>query len=245
MRGVRAARVCAALLCCALAGPLAAQEFNAQITPYVWGTGIGGTVTPVAGGQRLHFREGLSDVLEDLDGAFFLSGLVRYGRFVVIGDLSASRSSRDGVVPGLGITAKGRLEQTSLTLAAGYRALETESATVDYLLGLRYWDIEGRVTTPVPGLSARVDVDFIDPIIAARTNVRLSDRWSVIGYGDIGGFGVGSDLTSQLLATLNWQARDRLYLSFGYRHLFVDRDDRGRGVEASFSGPLLGLSFTF
>lgn len=174
MSGARAARALAALFCGALAGPLGAQEFHAQITPYVWGTGIDGTITPVAGGSSLRFSQGLSDVLEDLDGAFFLSGLARYGRFVAIGDLSTSRSSRDGVVPGLGITADGRLEQSSLTLAAGYRALESESATVDYLVGLRHWDIEARITTPVPGLAGGIDVDFTDPIIAARTNVRLS-----------------------------------------------------------------------
>lgn len=245
MSGSFAARAGAGLLCGALAGPVAAEEFHAQITPYAWGTGIGGSITPIAGGPSLRFREGLSDVLEDLDGAFFVSGLLRYGRFVAIGDLSASSSSRQGVVPGLGSPAKGRLEQASLTLAAGYRALESRKATVDYLLGLRYWNVEARATTPVPGLAGRLDVDFTDPIIAVRANIRLSDRWSLIGYADIGGFGIGSDMTSQVLGTVNWEARDRLYLSVGYRHLFVDYDDGGRGVEARFSGPLLGLSLTF
>jgi hypothetical protein len=97
----------------------------------------------------------------------------------------------------------------------------------------------------VPGLTAGLSVDFTDPIIAARTNIRLNDRWSVIGYADVGGFGAGSDLTSQLMATINWQARDRLFLSAGYRHLYVDYDDDGRGFEGSFSGPILGLSLQF
>jgi hypothetical protein len=47
------------------------------------------------------------------------------------------------------------------------------------------------------------------------------------------------------MATINWQARDRLFLSAGYRHLYVDYDDGGAGFEGSFSGPILGLSLQF
>lgn len=235
----------AAVLMAALGLPVAAQERVFQLTPYLWGTGMGGTVTPVAGGPSLRFREGLGDILEDLDAAYFVSGFYRRNRLVLLGDFSASRSSRSGRVPGTGLSAEGRLEQSSLTLGAGYRALDGERVTVDYLVGLRHWDIEARATTPVPGLSGRLSADFTDPILAARTNIRLGDRWSVIGYADIGGFGAGSDLTAQLLATLNWQARERLFLSVGYRHLHVDYDADGAGFEGSFSGPLLGLSLQF
>lgn len=238
-------RIIAAALLLALSGPATAQERVFQLTPYIWGTGVGGTVSPVAGGPRLQFKEGLSDVLEDLDGAFFLSGLYRQGRFVVIGDYSASRSSRAGVVPGVGLAARGRVEQSSLTLAAGYRALDSERATVDYLVGFRHWDIKARATTPVPGLAGRLSADFTDPILAARTTVRLADRWSATGYVDVGGFGAGSDLTAQVVGTVNWQARDGMFLSVGYRHLEVDYDSGRRGVDVQFSGPILGLSLQF
>jgi hypothetical protein len=238
-------RIAVTLALVMLTLPATAQERIFQLTPYIWGSGVGGTVRPVAGGPSLRFSEGLRDVLEDLDSAFFLSGLYRQNRFVLLGDFSVSRSSRGGTVPGLGLPVTGRLEQSSFTLAAGYRALATERATVDYLVGLRHWDIEARARTPVPGLAAGLSVDFTDPIIAARTNIRLNDRWSVIGYADVGGFGAGSDLTSQLMATVNWQARDRLFLSAGYRHLYVDYDDDGKGFEGSFSGPILGLSLQF
>ena len=238
--------VLAAALVLDLALPTAAQERVFQLTPYLWGTGVGGTVTPVAGGPTLRFEEGLGDILEDLDAAYFLSGLFRQDRIVLLGDVSASRSSRAGRVPGAGLPVEGRLEQSSLTLAAGYRALDSERATVDYLVGLRHWDIEARATTPVPGLAGRLSADFTDPILAARTTIRLGQRWSMIGYADIGGFGVGSDVTAQIVATFNWQAREGLFLSVGYRHLYVDYDTGGgAGFQGSFSGPLLGMSLQF
>lgn len=237
--------VIAAALVLALGLPAAAQERVFQLTPYLWGTGVGGSVSPVAGGPRLRFKEGLSEVLDDLDSAFFLSGLYRQDRFVIMGDYSVSRSSRAGIVPGLGVPARGRVEQSSLTLAAGYRALDGERATVDYLVGLRHWDIKARATTPIPGLAARLSVDFTDPILAARTNLRLAERWSATGYVDIGGFGAGSDMSAQIMATVNWQARDHLFVSAGYRHLEVDYDTDGRGVDVQFSGPILGVSLQF
>ena len=232
-----------------LSTPLHAQDWSGQITPYAWGTGIGGTITPRAGGPSLRFDEGLSDILEDLDSAFFLTAYARYKRFVIMGDLSHSSSSRSGTVPlpppAPGLPARGRIEQSSLTMTAGYRALTTPEATVDFMAGLRHWQVEGRATTPVPGLAAGLDVSFTDPILAARTNLRLSDRWSFIGYVDVGGFGAGSDRTSQLLGTVNWQASDRLWFSAGYRHLYVDYSTNGRKVDATFSGPLAGLTLRF
>ncbi|EAQ23149.1 hypothetical protein [Roseovarius sp. 217] len=243
------ARVLALLAILSLAAPARAQDWSAQITPYAWGTGVGGTITPLAGGPSLRFDEGLSDVLEDLDAALFLTGYARYQQFVVMGDISHSASSRSGIVPlpapAPGLPAQGRIEQTSLTLTAGYRALTTPDAAVDFMVGLRHWEVEGRATTPVPGLAAGIDVSFTDPILAARTNIRLSDRWSFIGYADVGGFGAGSDMTSQLVGTLNWQANDRLWLSAGYRHLYVDYSKNGRKFDATFSGPLAGLTLRF
>ena len=158
-------------------------------------------------------------------------------------DYYKSKSSRDGRV--LGLPVEARFEQSSATLSAGYRAFQSERATLDTLIGLRRWDIEAQVKTPGLGFGRGIEVDFTDPILAARTNIRLSDRLSMIGYVDAGGFGVGSDVTAQALATINWQMRDKVFLSAGYRHLYVDYDDDGRGVDFSFSGPLVGLSLQF
>ena len=240
-----ARRLAAAALALGLGSAAAAQDEVVQITPYAWGIGIGGSVTPLRNGPSLRFDEGLSEVLDDLDSALFLSGLYRNGRFVALADYSRSRSSRDGRVPRLGLPVEARFEQSSVTLSAGYRALDGERATLDALIGLRRWDIEAEVRTPIPGVGRGIEVDFTDPILAARTNIRLSDSLSLIGYVDAGGFGVGSDVTAQVLATLNWQMREKLFLSAGYRHLHVDYDDDGRGFDFSFSGPLVGLSLQF
>jgi len=237
----------AALVAVSLARPVAAQEEVFQVTPYAWGIGIDGSFKPLRNRpEEIRFREGLSDVLDDLDSAFFLSAFYRNGRFVALGDYSRSRSSRDGRIPLLRLPVEARVRQSALTLSAGYRALDGEQAKLDVLAGLRRWDLEARVSTPVlGGRSLGLSADFTDPILAARTNLQLSERLSLIGYVDAGGFGVGSDVTVQALATLNWRMTDAVFLSAGYRHLHVDYEDDGREIDFSFSGPLLGVSLKF
>ncbi len=219
-----------------------AQDWSGQVTLYGWGAGVSGDFTPFAGAPTLSFDKSLSEILEDLDGAFFVTGLARRGDLVLFGDLTYTSSSRAGVVPP-GIPASGELTMRSLTLAAGKRFDTSGNTTVDVLGGLRAWDIDGAVSSPV--LSVAPSTDFVDPIVAVRVNSRLSDRWSVLSYLDVGGFGVGSDLTWQVAVTANYRARDNLYLSFGWRHLAVDYSKDGSVFDGAMTGPQIGLTVQF
>jgi hypothetical protein len=93
--------------------------------------------------------------------------------------------------------------------------------------------------------SARSKFSFVDPVIAARWRQAVAPRWSTLVYADTGGFGVGSDATWQVLALANYQARNNLFLSMGYRHLSVDYREHGRRLDVDLSGPMLGLTFLF
>lgn len=236
-------RVIAALAL--LAGtPAVAEEWRAQITPYVWASGLGGDIAPFAGAPTLSFDKSFSEVLEDLDTAFFLSGYARKDRFVVLGDLSYSASSKDGLIPP-GLPAGGELTQRSLTLAAGWRAIDDGGLALDVLGGVRAWKIKAEVSVAGGLISRSGDKDFVDPIIALRANYRLAPRWSAIAYLDHGITGMGSDSTTQVVATVNYQMTDHAYVSAGYRRLDVDYRSGGTRVDATMAGPLLGLTWRF
>lgn len=221
-----------------------AQEWSAQLTPYVWATGVSGDITPFSGAPTIAFNSSFSEILDDLDAAFFISGYARRDRFVFLGDLSYSSSSRDGLIPP-GVPASGELKQTSLTLAAGYRVVTDPSVSVDVLGGARVWRIEGSVDVPLAGVSVSPTESFTDPIVAVRANFSLDPQWSAVLYGDYGGFGVGSEETSQLVATVNYQMTENFYLSVGYRTLSVDYRDSGTRIDATMSGPLFGATWRF
>ncbi|MFU8836599.1 MAG: hypothetical protein ACNA7F_15200 [Roseovarius sp.] len=222
-----------------------AQEgWTGQVTLYGWGAGVGGDVTPFAGAPTLSFDKSLSEVLEDLDVAFFATALARRGDFVVFGDLTYSSSSRSGTIPP-GAPASGEVTMRSLTLAAGKRFDVGQGTAVDVMGGLRGWKVEGLVSVPLAGVRIAPEQSFVDPIVALRVNTPLADRWSVLTYADMGGFGVGSDVTWQAAVTANYQATENLFLSFGYRHLYLDYKGGGTVFKGYMSGPLIGATWQF
>lgn len=235
---------CAAALTASLVLPLAlhAQEWSGQLTAYGWGAGVSGDFTPFTGAPTLSFDKSFSEVLDDLDGAFFATGLARRGDVVFFGDLTYSRSSREGILPP-GIPAAGEVSIRALTLAAGRRFDGGQGSSIDLLVGARAWKVEGEVASPI--LSVSPGTSFVDPLLALRTNTSLAGRWSLISYADFGGFGAGSDITWQAAITANYQASDRLYLSVGWRHLYLDYEKDGTAFEGAMTGPLVGVTWTF
>ncbi len=66
-----------------------------------------------------------------------------------------------------------------------------------------------------------------------------------MAQADIGGFGVGSDLTWSILGTVNYILTDNWSVSAGYKHLSVDYDGDGYVFDVDLSGPVLGLTYRF
>jgi hypothetical protein len=214
-----------------------------QVTPYIWAIGAGGRFQPFAGGPVLEVDRSFSDLLADLDAALFLSGYLRVDRFVLVGDFSYSSATRSGLVPP-GLPAAGRLRQTSLTLASGYRVVDAPGATLDLLIGARAWWV--RADVDLAGAIQRSPrLDFVDPIVAARGNVALAPRLSALAYADVGGFGAGSDATFQVVGTINYRIAESVFLSAGYRHLQVEYDSGGTDIDLRLSGPLFGATIRF
>lgn len=132
---------------------------------------------------------------------------------------------------------RGCRRQQSLTLATGWRAhRKREGARLE---------IEAGVSVAGGAVSRSGDKDFVDPILALRANYSLAPRWSAIAYIDHGVTGMGSDSTTQVVATINCQITDRAYVLAGYRRLDVDYRSGGTRVDATMAGPLLGLTWRF
>ena len=66
-----------------------------------------------------------------------------------------------------------------------------------------------------------------------------------MGYGDIGGFGVGCHFTFQLLAGVNWQFTKIVSAKLGYRYLYQDYGHNGFVWDMTASGFYLGAGFQF
>ena len=75
--------------------------------------------------------------------------------------------------------------------------------------------------------------------------VPLGEGFHFRALGDIGGFGVGTDLSYQVLATLGVELSESCLLGVGWRHLGIDFDEEDLAMDVAFTGPLVGMSIAF
>jgi len=228
--------------------PATFEGWQAQITPYLWLSGLSGDVSATQAPPVFSVDKSFSDILENLNGAAFVNGFAHNGRFAVLVDFNYVSTTENDPSPIPGFSSiKGDVEQISGMLAAGVRIGKTPAgAALDVLAGARAWHVDATVTgTNGVTVSESDTWAFVDPIVALRGRLPLTERLSVIGYGDLGGFGVGSDFTWQAVATLNYALTQRLFVSAGYRRLAVDYQDGGQVLDIELSGPLVGATFKF
>lgn len=152
---------------------------------------------------------------------------------------------------------KGDVDVDQFTLMGTVGRRWTEH--VEFLASLAYFDLSADLklstTTPVSGVvvvrEASQEASWIDPLIGLQYNVPFADRWRFNLRGDIGGFGVGSDLSYQALVNVGWQATETVRLVFGYRLIGFDYEDGNRGsrnyqrYDLTEQGPLAGIAFSF
>ncbi len=95
------------------------------------------------------------------------------------------------------------------------------------------------------GRSAGKNRTWADPVIGARGRAQFGDGFFLNVYGDVGGFGVSSDLTWQAYGGLGYQVNDWFSAQAGYRYLLEDFDDDGFVYDVALHGPLIEFLFRF
>ena len=165
-------------------------------------------------------------------------------------DKSLSYLQQGVPVPGEGAYSGGssRVKTTEASAIGLITLAEGSSGRFELGGGLRAWWLNTEIRLDpglLPGRTVDQTTNWVDPVIAARASLRLNDRLSLTGYGDIGGFGVGSEFTWQVVATLDWRVSDWISASLGYRWIQIEYEDRRATINLDMSGPILGASFRF
>jgi hypothetical protein len=93
-------------------------------------------------------------------------------------------------------------------------------------------------------------ISWVDPVVGFAAHYRINDKWFVDAYGDIGGFGVSSKVTSlgEIAVGYNWT--QSIATSLGFKYLYDDyqRNNSNNGsfrYNATLYGPVANLSYTF
>jgi hypothetical protein len=218
-------------------------EWQYTIAPYLWAAGMDGAIT--VKGVEANVDVPFSDVISDLDFAAMAHFDMKNERWVVSSDLVyVDLGSSTDIAQG---TATATVTQTLFEVAGGYRV----SSAVTLLVGGRWVDLSSglRYSGPNVGDSVEAGKSWIDPLVGVHFIAPLAKRWWIGAHGDIGGFGVGSDLAWQAYADVGFRASDLVSVIVGYRAIDMDYEDgSGRDLfryDMLISGPQIGVAFTF
>lgn len=141
-------------------------------------------------------------------------------------------------------------KETVLNPMLGYRIYQSSSKalTVKVMAGASYVNVDSDIDVYQPSLSISKDVDFVDPMVGSRAYLALARWFGVSLVGEVGGFGVGSELQYLVAGNLVFHLTRWFALSAGYSYWYwkyEDDDALLSRLEQSVYGPLVGVQFRF
>ena len=248
----RRSLVAAALLTSLLAvRPAAAQsptapptgdDWECTLAAYLMGASLSGNA--VVKGRENSVDISSSDIFEHLDFGFMGMAAARKGNWGVYGDAVFVALSVDGAVPP-GIPAEFK-PTIALYSLSGVRRL---SPWADATLGVRWNHVKGELAVPVAAVNVEKTRDWFDPVAGVVLRTPGTGRFHGTLMADVGGFGVGSDLTWQVFPFVGVSLGKKLSFEAGYRWLKTDYKT-GEGADRFeydilYQGPVGGLTFKF
>jgi hypothetical protein len=218
------------------------------VTPYLWASGAKVKIeTPQ--GENFKVDESFGDILGDLKFALMGAFEAKHGRFVSVQDLMylSLGSSADGHIGPIPLEADVDEKMLTTTHLFGYRVVDNGPMFVDLFAGGRITSIKVDldISGPLQTIERNSKKTQFGPVIASRVRFPLGGRWGTALYGDIGGFGVGADLSWQLLGTVQYDLNDRWRLAAGWRHFYAKQSKNDFDVHMKLDGPILGVTYRF
>jgi hypothetical protein len=237
--------------------PAPASEWTFTVAPYFWGAGLQGDVG-VFGREPVDVDLSFGDIFDNLRFGGMVVGEVTNGTWGVFADIIYVKTEADEsvtrTVAGIPLTLAASVETSSLTATfmGEYRAVTQPTGTLDLMAGARIWsvdnDIEISLSAGGPPLAAFSGSDgstWVDPMIGVKGRYNLNPSWYLTGWGMIGGFGAGSEITWDVLGGVGYQWNDWLSIVAGYRALGVDYENDGFVFDVVQQGPILGAAIRF
>lgn len=226
------------------------REWDIQFRPYLWAAALDGTIA--VQGQPASVDISFSDYVSDVEmtwastldisrrgssWTFFLDTL-----YLKLGP--DPQPTPPGTVPRVtDIT----IEQALIDGWIGYRIAEWDEGWLDVLGGLRWQYLKNKlqVTGQAGFGNLSASQDWLDPHIGIRFKHYLTPKLYTGALIDVGGFGVGSDLSIEAGVGFGYHLNDCIAYELSYRLLDVDYSDGGFAYDVTSHGIFTGLAFYF
>ena len=240
----RCSRLFTALILCGLYSDLYAEEtndaFRFELTPYLWAASIQGTVAADGGESPPIDSDYDFFALDNLDGVASATFTARNRQWGFLVDFLYV-AYEDTLLESTPLQTTPRLEGTIIEFAGAYTPASIDK--LEFIAGLRHQDIT--VSLALLNQKPEQSVTWIDPfagIIYARP---LKGKLHMSLRGDLGGFGIDSDMAINAEAMFRYQMNDTFAINFGYRYLKVKFKEDVFLYDISLDGFLFGLGIRF
>lgn len=226
--------------------------------------------TTTVNGRDGDFDLDLGDILDALDGAFYVRSSVERDRVGLQTDLSYVKLGDEGASTGPGgrVTGKAKVsfDQGIYDLALRYRFGDREAAineagsyTVIPYLGVRVLDIKSELDIELQGTGSRqltfsrsgaFDRTWAQPLVGVQGSYFFTSKLRAFARADIAGFGISGDkdLSGNVQVGLGYAVGNNTDINISYRYQGLRYDD-GRNPESGLSmdnnGVELGVKFYF
>ncbi|MGR3615737.1 MAG: hypothetical protein ACU0BB_06815 [Paracoccaceae bacterium] len=223
-------------------------EWEFVVAPYLWATGLNGTMATIPGVPPADVDASFSDILSNLDAAALVVLHANNGRFGISGDLQYYKISA-GITSGgpVGASSDLLVRETIATVLGDYLLTSGPGYELWGQAGLRYWEVESEVNITAGGgtRTSAGSSDWVDPVIGVRGNKQLGENSYLTGWALFGGFGGGSDEMYDVFGGYGYQFTETTAAVIGYHYLSVDRSDGEFLFDAVQKGPIVGVRFKF
>lgn len=180
--------------------------------------------------------------LQNIDLTLGAAVEVGYRNFSITGDFRYFDVASDQI--DVDNDARLGLEQFVSNVTANWRYNPVGFLTVGPVAGIRH--VHTRAGVSATGNDGDTSTeDWLDPIVGLSGRLSfLDDRVFVPFYGDVGGVGIGSELTWQAYSGVGL-ALNRTEFELGVRALYIDYDGDLVDYDVLQAGPTLTTTFRF
>jgi hypothetical protein len=225
--------------------PSSSDDWRQTIFLYGMGVSIDGDAT--VGNLTVPVDMSISDVFDNLKVGFMGAYRIENEQWSINVDTTFMNLGNTERAPRNNVRAYLDVEQWTLMGTVGRRFTDH----LEGLFSLAYFDVAADLELRVLQQRARASrsASWVDPLVGLNYKVPLGEKWSYGLRGDVGGFGVGSDLTWHLLTGFQHRNTDSFSWYVGYRVIAYDYEN-GSGVnyqryDMTQQGPLAGVAFHF
>jgi hypothetical protein len=226
------------------------QGWHFQLMPYALVAKLHGTIG-VRDLPDVEVEASAKDVIKNLKFGALIYAEAANDNWAITSDLiylKVGKDTRTGV-----FIKDGSLESKQLAWEVG--VLRKVFSCVELGVGARYNNLEAGIDLTTASLNGPVtrsrekSVNWVDPIVITRIKGNVGDNLILQLRGDIGGFGIGSDLAWQVQAYADYKFSELFQLGLGYRYISVDYE-KGTGedhflFDVNTKGPAIRFGFNF